>query len=80
MNNNMEITDKLMEIKKLYESGILTEEEYQMQEENLINSCNNTTANLDGFCNKFLMAVILCLCLIVLSRDARKSVKNNLTI
>lgn len=49
MNNNMEITDKLMEIKKLYESGILTEEEYQMQEENLINSCNNTTANLDGF-------------------------------
>lgn len=67
MNNNTEITDKLMEIKKLYESGILTEEEYQMQEENLINSCNNTTANLDGFCNKFLMAVILCLCLIVLS-------------
>ena len=59
--------NKLMEIKELYESGILTEEEYQMQEENLINSFNNTTANLDGFCNKFLMAVILCLCLIVLS-------------
>lgn len=59
--------EKLMEIKELYEAGILTEEEYQMQEENLINSFNNTSANLDGFCNKFLMAVILCLCLIVLS-------------
>ena len=59
--------EKLMEIKELYEAGILTEEEYQMQEENLINSFNNTTAYLDGFCNKFLMAVILCLCLIVLS-------------
>ena len=48
MNNNMEITDKLMEIKKLYESGILTEEEYQMQEENLINSgsVNRTVSRL----------------------------------
>ena len=26
--------NKLMEIKELYESGILTEEEFQMQEEN----------------------------------------------
>ena len=47
MNNNMEITDKLMEIKKLYESGILTEEEYQMQEENLINSCNNRECKIN---------------------------------
>ena len=44
--------NKLMEIKELYEAGILTKEEYQMQEENLINlkSASNLNGNLN--CSK----------------------------
>lgn len=60
-------TDKFTEIRKLYEAGILTEEEYHEQEKNLVGSSEDGTAMPKGFSNKFLLAVIFSLCFIVLS-------------
>lgn len=59
--------DKLMDIKKLYEAGILTEEEYHEQKKNLITSCSDVVAVPKGFYRKYLGAVIFSLCIIVLS-------------